>query len=63
MKNNPATFQRFITQCNTVLARLDSYDVYVDDAIIYSANFNHHLQKTRAFFDRLTKAELTISLE
>jgi len=41
MKNSPATFQRLI---NTVLAGLDNCDAYIDDAIIYSDEFDEHLQ-------------------
>jgi hypothetical protein len=59
MKNSPATFQRLV---NIVISGLDGCDAYIDDAIIYSDTFVDHLQKIRAFFDRLSDAKLTVNL-
>ena len=39
MKNSPATFQRLI---NTVIAGIKHCKAYVDDAIIYNDEWNHH---------------------
>ena len=48
MKNSPATFQRLI---NTIIAGIEHCDAYIDDAIIYSDEWNHHLGTIKAFFD------------
>ena len=42
---------------------MDKCDAYIDDAIIYSDEFDEHIQTIRAFFDRLSDAKLTINLE
>ena len=59
MKNSPATFQRLV---NNVICGLDGCDAYIDDVIIYSDSWNDHLQRIRNFFDRLSKAKLTVNL-
>ena len=59
MKNSPATFQRLV---NNVICRLDGCDAYIDDVIIYSDSWSDHLQRIRKFFDRLSKAKLTVNL-
>ena len=59
MKNSPATFQRLV---NNVICGLDGCDAYIDDFIIYSDSWSDHLQRTRKFFDRLSKAKLTVNL-
>ena len=59
MKNSPATFQRLI---NTIIAGIEHCDAYIDDAIIYSDEWNHHLGTIKAFFDKLSEAKLTINL-
>ena len=59
MKNSPATFQRLV---NNVICGLDGCDAYIDDVIIYSDSWSDHLQRTRKFFDRLSKAKLTLNL-
>ena len=58
MKNSPATFQRLVN----VICRLDGCDAYIDDVIIYSDSWSDHLQRIRKFFDRLSKAKLTVNL-
>ena len=35
---------------------------YIDDVIIYSDSWSDHLQRIRKFFDRLSKAKLTVNL-
>ena len=59
MKNSPATFQRLV---NNVICGLDGCDAYIDDVIIYSDSWSDHLQRIRKFFDRLSKAKLTVNL-
>ena len=59
MKNSPATFQRLV---NNVICGLDGCDAYIDDVIIYSDSWSDHLQSIRKFFDRLSKAKLTVNL-
>ena len=59
MKNSPATFQRLV---NNVICGLDGCDAYIDDVIIYSDSWSDHLQRIRQFFDRLSKAKLTVNL-
>ena len=58
MKNSPATFQSLI---NKVIAGLHGCEAYID-VIIYSDTWEEHLQIIRKFFERLTKAKLTINL-
>ena len=59
MKNSPATFQRLI---NTIVAGIEHCDAYIDDAIIYNDEWNHHLGTIKVFFDKLSEANLTINL-
>ena len=59
MKNSPATFQRLI---NTIIAEIEHCEAYIDDAIIYNDDWNHHLGTIKAFFDKLSEAKLTINL-
>ena len=59
MKNSPATFQRLI---NMILTGLDNCKAYISDAIIYSEEWEQQLKTIREFFERLSKATLTINL-
>ena len=59
MKNSPATFQRLV---NNIICRLDGCDAYNDDVIIYTDSWSDYLQRIRKFFDRLSKANLTVNL-
>ena len=59
MKNSPATFQRLI---NTIIAGIEHCEAYIDDAIIYSDEWNHHMGTIKAFFDKLSETKLTINL-
>ena len=58
IKNSPATFQRLI---NTIIAGIEHCEAYIDDAIIYNDEWNHHLGTIKAFFDKLSEAKLTIN--
>ena len=58
-KNSPATFQRLI---NMIITRLDNCKAYIDDAIIYREEWNQQIKTIREFFERLSKAKLTITL-
>ena len=55
MKNSPATFSMIITGLNNCKA-------YIDDAIIYSEEWDQQKKTIREFFERLSKATLTINL-
>ena len=59
MKNSPATFQRLI---NMIITGLDKCKAYIDDAIIYSEEWDQQIKIIREFFERLSKAKLTINL-
>ena len=59
MKNSPATFQRLV---NSLISSLDGCKAYIDDAIIFSQEWQQHLQIIRTFFDRLSEAKLTVNL-
>ena len=59
MKNSPATFQRLV---NPLISNLDGCKAYIDDAIIFSEEWQQHLQIIRTFFDRLNEAKLTVNL-
>ena len=59
MKNSPATFQRLI---NMIITGLDNCKAYIDDAIIYSEEWDQQTKTIREFFERLSKAKLTIDL-
>lgn len=59
MKNSPATFQRLI---NTIISDIEECEAYIDDVIIYSKSWEEHLQIIRKIFEKLRKANLTISL-
>ena len=58
MKNSPATFQRLI---KIIITGLDNCKAYIDDAIIYSEGLDKQIKIIREFFERLTKAKLTIN--
>ena len=60
MKNSPATFQRLV---NSLIFNLVDCKAYIDDAIIFSKKWEHHLQTIRNFFDRLSEATLTVNLK
>ena len=61
LKNSPITFQQTM---NDVLRDLITKCciVYVDDIIVFSKDFDTHLEDLQKVFDRLEKANLTLKL-
>ena len=59
MKNSPATFQRLI---DMIITGLDNCKAFIDVAIIYSEEWDQQIKSFREFFERLSKAKLTIDL-
>ena len=59
MKNSSAIFQRLI---NTIIAGIEHCEAYIDDAIIYNDEWNHHLRIIKACFDKPSEVKLTINL-
>jgi hypothetical protein len=62
LTNAPDTFQRLM---DTVLTRLNWKQsiVYLDDIIIFSSNFQEHLERLRRVLERVSHARLKIKLE
>ena len=58
MKNSPVTFQRLV---NSLISNLDGCKAYTEVAIIFSKEWEQHLQAIRTFFDRLSEAKLTVN--
>ena len=58
MKSLPASFQHLI---NKVIANLEGCEAYIDDVIIYSDTWEEHLRIIQEFFERLSRAMLTIN--
>ena len=52
MKNSPATFQRLV---NSLIFNLAGCKAYIDDAIIFSEEWERHLQTIRNFLTDLVK--------
>ena len=59
MKISPATVQRLI---NMIITGLDYCKTYIDDVIIYNEELDQQIKTIREFFERLSKAKLTINL-
>ena len=59
MKNAPATFQRMI---NHVIGGLEGFQAYIDDIIVYSNDWDHHVKQLCEFLCRLREAKLTVNL-
>ena len=59
MKNSPATFQRLI---NMIITGLDNCKAYIDDAAIYSEEWDQQIKTLRESFERLSKAKLINNL-
>ena len=51
MKNSPATFQRLV---NTFICKLVVCKAIINDATIFSEEWEQHLQTIRNFFDRVS---------
>ena len=60
MKNAAATFQRLM---NLVTQDLEGCVVYIDDVIIYSDDWQTHLDRIRRLFEALRRAGLVINLK
>ena len=59
MKISPATFPRLIYM---IITGLDNCKAYIDDAVIYSEEWDQQILTIREFFERLSKVKLTINL-
>ncbi|XP_063963929.1 uncharacterized protein LOC135156194 [Lytechinus pictus] len=59
MKNAPATFQRLV---NSLVSGLEGCEAYIDDLIVYSEDWEVHVQRIRDLFRRLSDAKLTVNL-
>ena len=59
MKNSPATFQCLV---NSLIINLIGCKAYIYDAIIFSEEWEWHLQTIWNFIDRLSEAKLTVNL-
>ena len=56
MKNSPTTFRR---PKNMFRTGLDKCKVYIDDAIIYSEEWDRQIKTIREVFEKLRNAKLT----
>ena len=45
-----------------IITRLDNCKAYIDDAVIYSEEWDQQIKTIREIFERLSKAKLTINL-
>ena len=59
MKNAAGTFQRLM---NRVICNLEGCVVYIDDIVIYSDDWNTHIDRIRSLFERLKEAGLVVNL-
>jgi len=59
MRNAPATFQRLM---NIVLGGVPQCNVYLDDIVVYSNDWESHVASLAIVFERLAKAALTLNL-
>ena len=59
LRNAPATFQRLM---NRVVGDLAGCAVYLDDVVVYSNNWDSHVQRIQTLFERLASARLTVNL-
>ena len=57
--NAPATFQRLMERCMGEMNLRDCL-IYLDDIIIFSSNFEEHLEKLQAVFQRLSNNNLKL---
>ena len=57
--NSPATFQRLMERCMGDMNLRDCL-IYLDDIIIFSSNFEEHLEKLQAVFQRLSNNHLKL---
>ena len=47
---------------NQLIGDLEGCDGYIDDIIVYSDTWEHHLFQIQALFERLAQAHLTVNL-
>jgi len=59
MKNAPATFQCMI---NHMISGLEGCQAYIDDIVIYSDNWDQHVNQLCEFLYHLREAKLTVNL-
>ena len=59
MKNAPAMYQRMI---NTVLSGVQGCGAYIDDLVLYSDDWDQHMDQLRSLLSRLQDAQLTVNL-
>lgn len=59
MRNAPATFQRLMKK---VLTGVTNCEIYIDDVVIYSHTWEHHIETLNVVFGRLEAASLTLNL-
>ncbi len=59
LRNAPATFQRLM---NLVVCGLKGCAMYLDDLVVFSDDWQEHLDRLRAVFERLAQANLTVNL-
>ena len=59
MKHSPAAFQLLI---DMIITELENCKAYINDAIIYSEEWDQQIKTIREFFEKLSKAKLTINL-
>lgn len=59
LRNTRATFQRLM---NRIVGDLDGCSVYLDDVVIFSNDWDGHLDRIKRLFDRLAHAQLTVNL-
>ena len=59
MKNSPTTSQRLV---NIFIFNLAGCKAYINDAIIFSEEWEQHLQTIRNFFHSLSNTKLTVNL-
>lgn len=59
VRNAPATFQRLMS---LVLGNVKNCKVYLDDVVVYSADWASHIASVTEVFQRLEKASLTLNL-
>lgn len=60
LKNAPATFQRLIDRFKVSLENLKML-AYLDDLVIFSTSFEHHLSDLKDVFQRMREYNLTVN--
>ncbi|XP_076859481.1 uncharacterized protein LOC143512733 [Brachyhypopomus gauderio] len=60
LRNAPSTFQRLM---NMVLGDVQNCEVYLDDVVIYTSSWAHHIQVLDNVFRKLQDASLVLNME